>query len=87
MCGLLDLVLPYPSVNGKVQVLEFATGNVVWRDANNPGEGRLVITWASLAGAGLVNPCVVNRTTQPYVGCPTGGGIVADTIMQRLAQR
>lgn len=79
-----DLILPYPpNQDNQIQVFEFGTWQTVWRDADNPYNGHGVMHWKEFAGYGLPNP-FASHTTQPYVGCPTGGGIVADMIMQHL---
>lgn len=68
-----DLILP----DGNV--LEYSTGNVVQRSPRTTD-----MSWGELAGS---TPAVNRGNTQPFVGCQTGGDLVAEGLMNHLATK
>lgn len=73
---LRDLRLPDGSI------LEISTDRI-----KNDTGGRAPLEWQGadgLAGDGQVNRWTGTR--QPFVGCPTGGDVVADILMRQLAR-
>lgn len=78
---LRDLRLPSPNED---KVILYFTGEVVTR----PQRWASELTWDELAGPGI--PRIVEGfdkpTSQPFVGCPTGGAEVAHRLMQLLLE-
>lgn len=70
---LRDLRLP----NGTTMLYE--TGEIVTRP-RLPTD----LTWEELSGPGIYNPYANSK--QPFVGCLTGGEIVADRLMRLLTE-
>lgn len=69
-----DLILP----DGNI--LEFNTGNVVTRETRTSD-----MPWSELSGPGLYR--TEHESSQPFIGCQTGGDIVAARLMDLLVQR
>lgn len=68
-----DLILP----NG--DIMEYTTGNVISREAQVTD-----IPWSVLSGHGVYS--TAQNTSQPAVGCITGGDKVLGHLMEMLIQ-
>lgn len=77
MTLIRDLQFPDESINGKVKVMEYTTGQIIWRE---PLASDL--TWSDLAGTGVHNPYA--NSSQPFIGCLTRGDMIADHLMEML---
>lgn len=69
-----DLRLP----NG--QIMEYLTGNVIDRDPVATD-----IPWEVLAGPGIF--IASQGSSEPAIGCQTGGDKVANHLMRKLAEK